>query len=392
MSHVQPGDDCRSPVAPGARAEGPLRTEGPFRWIVALSIALLPSFVFPATVSSQTNEVDVIWELGRGGLDGIWFGRIVDCVIDDFRRLWVADGVRHRILVIDESGNLIREVGDEGSGPGEFQMIAHLRWWKGRISAFDPQLQRVVVFDSSGAHIRTQRMGTSAASNVSVLIDVGSGRKISSLTPKFVRGSPAHEPFTRVFYETEDTVQRLASIRSGGIMWYDPDARAPWGVAESGLGDGGDWGMIGDSMIVIADGYEGQVRWYELGAQARLVSVVDLGRRGMPLDAEDRSRIELGVRERYGNRIPRDAGFEGPELRSVVPRLIVDEQDQVWIQHGTEGQDQRTWTRIGQTGPVESVSLPEGLRLLTVDRGTFILTGDSDTGEPLLLAVRVDLR
>lgn len=48
------------------------------------------------------------------------FGEVADLEVDAARRTWVYDFQGRRLFLFDSTGALVRRIGREGSGPGEF--------------------------------------------------------------------------------------------------------------------------------------------------------------------------------------------------------------------------------------------------------------------------------
>jgi hypothetical protein len=74
--------------------------------------------------------------------------------VDDQGRLYVADEKPTDIKVFDSTGALVRTIGREGDGPGEFRS-AYIAIRGNRLLAHDPAAQRTTLFDTSGALIRS---------------------------------------------------------------------------------------------------------------------------------------------------------------------------------------------------------------------------------------------
>jgi hypothetical protein len=65
--------------------------------------------------------------------------------------LWIPDGRAARILAVDRTGKLIRQVGRKGEGPGEFTVAALISVGRdGRVLVNDPINRTLQLFDSNG--------------------------------------------------------------------------------------------------------------------------------------------------------------------------------------------------------------------------------------------------
>lgn len=74
--------------------------------------------------------------------------------VDDQQRLYVADEKPTNIKVFDSTGALVRIIGNEGDGPGEFRS-AYMAIRGNRLLVHDPAASRTSLFDTSGTLLRT---------------------------------------------------------------------------------------------------------------------------------------------------------------------------------------------------------------------------------------------
>lgn len=74
--------------------------------------------------------------------------------VDGFGRIYVVDRKPAIIKVFDSTGALVRTIGGEGSGPGEFR-VAFLAVRGATVVVHDPQQSRTTVFDTTGAFVRS---------------------------------------------------------------------------------------------------------------------------------------------------------------------------------------------------------------------------------------------
>lgn len=74
--------------------------------------------------------------------------------LDGEGRLYVADSKPAVIKVYDRQGNLVRTIGREGAGPGEFR-ATFIAVHDGHLVVHDPQASRTSVFDTAGTFLRS---------------------------------------------------------------------------------------------------------------------------------------------------------------------------------------------------------------------------------------------
>ena len=78
--------------------------------------------------------------------------------VDDIGRLWVLERQASELRLFSSSGEHVRTVGREGSGPGEFNQPVRVDVGpEGRLWVMDPQNARLSVFDSAGVYIEALR-------------------------------------------------------------------------------------------------------------------------------------------------------------------------------------------------------------------------------------------
>ena len=97
---------------------------------------------------------------------GEWdtFGRVGDVAFDGAGNLYVLDTQAARISVVDLQGNLLRQFGRVGEGPGEFggdaaSAIVFTVLHDGRIAVYDPGHRHFVLFDPEGEFERQVPLG-----------------------------------------------------------------------------------------------------------------------------------------------------------------------------------------------------------------------------------------
>lgn len=131
--------------------------------------AALAAFLVASAVGAQTRAVRIVddptdgkrvelQELLRiGSLSGTdAFGRIMDVALGTGGRLYIADDLNHRVSVYGVDGKLIRQVGNRGQGPGEFESPWELAVDPAdSLFVWDVSLKRVTVFGPDLQHVRS---------------------------------------------------------------------------------------------------------------------------------------------------------------------------------------------------------------------------------------------
>ncbi|MXW18695.1 MAG: hypothetical protein F4139_16190 [Gemmatimonadetes bacterium] len=160
-----------------------------------LATTLLTAPPLPAQETVQLSGEDRLLEadfeeLYRvGSMQGDhWdtFGLVVDVAFDESGNLYVFDSHVTRFSVIGMAGNLVRQFGRVGEGPGEFgarSAIVFTVLHDRRIAAFDPVRRHFVVFGPDGAYesqLPLGGTGTTWAVIPGLQADLGSGSVVST--------------------------------------------------------------------------------------------------------------------------------------------------------------------------------------------------------------------
>jgi hypothetical protein len=139
-------------------------------WAVALLMLMFATAAFAGWEGDTTNadgttvvtnpetpafgenrqEMREMWRRGGDDDEEIFFGTIAEFLHDDAGNIYLLDGQLSEIQVFDPSGELLRTVGRQGEGPGEFQNGADMFWapggqigvvqaWPGKIVMITPE-------------------------------------------------------------------------------------------------------------------------------------------------------------------------------------------------------------------------------------------------------------
>jgi len=105
---------------------------------------ITPANAVPLKISHQ-------FTLGEDSDDDLFFGEGTKVVANQ-KHIFVLDPGNFRVIVFDVKGQVVKEFGKQGQGPGEFQTpIALALNSAGYVVVFDTGLKRMSVFDKEGA-------------------------------------------------------------------------------------------------------------------------------------------------------------------------------------------------------------------------------------------------
>lgn len=97
-------------------------------------------------------NASLLHEIGTTG-SSMEFGTIRSVLLDSRGRVYVLDPSNRTIQVFDSTGTFLRQVGRDGSGPGEYRMPYSIAWLGDRLAVLDPGNARIGLFDSAGGWI-----------------------------------------------------------------------------------------------------------------------------------------------------------------------------------------------------------------------------------------------
>ena len=118
----------------------------------------------PAIAQDRPLTVDMTEVYSVGGVNAqewAFFGPALQMRFDGVGNLLVLDVVNNRIVVIGSDGRLVRVVGREGEGPGEFQLSLVIAVWRdGRFAVPDMGRSAIQVFNPDGKLERFVRLAS----------------------------------------------------------------------------------------------------------------------------------------------------------------------------------------------------------------------------------------
>ena len=362
---------------------------GRHRWQVSAMICA-PALLFQASATACAQgtadlpardrpiQVALREEYSVGGIDAPpWaqFGAVAEVAFDSLGRLFVLDPTNHRVVVIDSDGRLIRTLGREGSGPGEFVVPRTMAVFAdGSVTVHDAIRRTFASFDPAGElrHDNRASLDHGLPGRIFPLPD-GS---IAATTQMFyvdgrlhVRTSSGMSPTTRgrvlLFSADGRRVNRIADVHIAQVpMAFQPELYVA--VARDGsivFADSSAYAVhvIRDGRSVVIRrplaprAVTDQDRRDERARRLAMIEGPGAQATGASLNSTPDPRAAL---ERERERIER-MRF-APEV-PVIAGIGVDWAGQIWVQ--------RTGSRAGAAGPIDIIT-PAGGYVGTIGEGT----------------------
>ena len=325
-------------------------------------------------VSAVTEEVFTVGSVT--GDDWDTFGSVRSVHFDAESNLHVFDSQADHILVVAPDGSLVRTVGGQGEGPGEFDnvtMAIVARDGSYTVMGFS----QIDLLEPDGEFVRRIAMDPMTTGIVIADVALPDGRLvglIGRLGDEDDAGRPIHifpldgtEP--ELLYtawelpEEDDDESSLSGSPSSGIVIRRPAGRA----FEPRL----DFDLLADGRLALIDSIGYRVKL--VGLDGSLTGTIERPIAPLPVDDEimeaERERYrqssEAPTRTNVSVQFERE-GVEGRTFADEVPVLYgvaVDWEDQIWVaRRGPTGQNDGPTDIVTPEGDYLGTLPPDGLR------------------------------
>lgn len=323
-----------------------------------------------------SNDTWIDAELAAESDDALHLSRVEDLAVDSRGRVYVRDGLRRDVLVLDSMLDLLATIGRDGEGPGEFKWVGHLQVLPGdSLLVFDGQLDRLTVF---AEHYDTSRS--------TVVPDVSGLWRMRGPRAGYLAMD------REAFYAGEDAAADeerydVYSILDESAQSYALDSVLTVPSSETLI-------MRGRGVVSIRDhpyGREGLVGMLAAGgfayASSGALSVSVVGPEGQPLHSFAYPLAPLAVsRADLQAEIDKDSVFAdvlvagAPYTWPPLVGLETDDRDRIWLGLRSSRTEWEWAAFTPDGGHVGSVSLPAGLRVIAVSEGKLfgVLKDDLD--------------
>lgn len=283
---------------------------------------------------SQLHLTEVIsLDPSRLGID---FARIGGLKVTREGGFFVFDPIVQSLYLFDADGQSAREIGRRGEGPGWFVRGGTMLIGDGQMTIFDYGQSLLHTFTWDGEFVDAGRAPTVERATLQAAQELRGGQWVGVSQPSFTfrlaEGKIDRPGYVFASVGGGDEVQVLLEYVFLATIYYDKTHEVPYGPAPSGIdGHTGDWDLVGDSVVVVADWMAGVIDWYRVDAGGyELVHQIDTRIPAQPISEDDRRQvIELDESRGY---VDRNAGWLFPERVPGIARMIADSQDFLWLQ------------------------------------------------------------
>ncbi len=359
-----------------------LRTVASSARLAALS-ALLPFIVGTESPAQEagndasSSNYELVVELGEElGPEQYTFVLIADIEVAPNGDILVLDMGDATVKRYDSKGRFLCAFGREGAGPGEFVRPTRLSV-DSLINVYDSSQNRVSTFGFDCRHRETTRIPSSQGLNLRATFALRGGTVVGATSTRYELGSELNDPFVEVVAFRPGTagIDTLITYHSGSTIWHAHGKRLPWGLTGADFGPGGAWAVHGDSLIVVADGYEGWVKWYRAGVRGLiLIKQANIPLQSRPISEEDLKDLKAHF-QRYREEIGQPVGdvdLIAPPRWSVASYAFFSREGDLWLRPGPWADFADTNSRemflvfYHEDKETSEVVLPAGFRLVAV--------------------------
>lgn len=391
----------------------------PRRQLLVLAIVGVIGAAVVHPLSAQLPGRKVALQLQLGTAEGSTFGRVAGVAVSKSGIVYVLDVIDANIRSFTLDGRHLRTFGRRGGGPGEFTSPSRLRATDSTVQILDAARWSNVMFSANGEHLRTviadeygqrriQLRSGSVVSSESVSLEVVKpGPGAATTTPP-----PQHELLT--VKQRSGRLDTLATIRLD--LAYIQSSPGRGTMRSSGFGRAGAWETIGDTALVVVDGYSGIVRWFRdgssglvldrtrtMGVAARGVTADDIRRQEQRI-AEATLRGTSGTWPPPGRALAPPSTYTmigAPPKWSVATTAIAGADGAVWVGAprtvarrppglaASSSVEDNVWTVFPPTGNPFTVSLPSTEHLQAVHGELLFCIPVSSENEPTVNVYRL---
>ena len=302
----------------------------------------------------------------------MWFARVTDVQTSDDGRIYVGDSGQNKVFIYSPEGAFREEVGRQGSGPGEFLHVSAIHVIDSVLVVSDIRTWRTTRFTLDGELLESYSMPALPRIGFGTVRTLRHGYVLSEIYPVMTLQESMHSPFFHlILTDSSMGADTLARVATDNALWFDSADGRPYSSTATPFGNGGAWAQLGDSALVVADGYTGEVTWYLIatnGVEVARRTRLDVTSRQVT-DA-DLAEVERDLRTELGTQVPRRIEIRGPSRWSGITRIVPDQIGEV-LYVGFLEQNQLMWRTLHADDSLTPLELPKDFDLKSARGATF---------------------
>lgn len=283
------------------------------------------------------------------------FGREV--AVDGNGFVYRADKAERTILVFDQDGKLVKKIGRDGRGPGEFQSIVALGVFEDQLVAFDSNLGRISTFSTTSHELQNVltidskkwgdkvKAGFKRPQTVKV---IGSEKYLISTLKEKEEGSYV-QSYYQMNSEGQIVSNEIAETKNLESHTFTPKQGPPVGSIKLPFTSRGKIAVSGSGQIHHINTGEFLVNRYD--SQGELLQAIYYPFEKTSLDEN------AFVEEQHPNMQPVYDDVDFPETWPALESLLVDDENNTWVSTIVGDQSMREWYILEETGDVKATFL-----------------------------------
>jgi hypothetical protein len=355
---------------------------------------LLPFAVFLAFESAVIQElrVELLWEIG--GIDGppeVMWQRIEDAVILH-GSIYVVDLTTPSVRQSGLDGLFVAELGRSGQGPGEFFRPSYVSARGDSVGVYDWGQRHWTIFDQSGEHLVTYTPPHPMGRYTGLQKPLPPVAGFHLALTGWVNDESVEYPNAVIQWKDPEVVDTLATIATGNLM-FSYRGTPQWHSTSWSVGAGGGFDEVGDSLVVLVNGFSSTATVYRRTQHGVKVE----RKRSLPgaahaLTEKEKRSISVRFFERSGlDQRGRDVRI--PDTASAFTAVRGTDGENVWLRRGGSGnllggaEHWVRWTMMDDS--FAELAFPDGVEGLDVSVDLFLAVRTGAYNEQYLQLYRI---
>lgn len=292
-----------------------------------------------------------------------------DVAVDAAGKVYVVNNTRRRIEVFDANGEFIQSIGRAGSDPGEFQKPGSIYVKKNTLYAFDENLSRGYAFSTDDFSVQ---LSLDLNTMVNFLPDSLKGTRPYSFQPldeghflvafqQVNAPDDRHVYFYRVNTSGQLSTEQVMAFKSKSLYVDNTMTNAVIIM------------LPYERETLAATDSKNQI--YMVHTDNFLIRIADSTgsyQKAWRYPFENRKLVRSDAIDLFTN-VNRRRAIRGASLPSTWPalsKMIIDDQDQLWVAAIIDNLDSYRWYVIDKTGePIGMIDLPRKQEIMMIKGG-----------------------